>query len=155
MNQELGRKIPKLLESRSCLEIELLKVHKYIEEAIENKNKKVLVKNYIKKANIFPEKVFLKWLSKSNGGQRYFLRGFGTVPWPGDETTRWANIESWELCRIWRTSKFCFIAFGECGFFESFGEALMFKSVHISSQRKTVRMTWSQRKKSWCQQSWK
>ena len=38
MNQELGRKVQKLLESRPNLEIELLNIQKQIQEAIENKN---------------------------------------------------------------------------------------------------------------------
>ena len=48
MNQELGRKIQK-----RNLEIELLNVHKYILEAIENKKRRVIVENYIKNANDF------------------------------------------------------------------------------------------------------
>ena len=50
MNQELGRKVLKLLESRRSLKIELLSFHQYKEEAIENKKRKAIVETYIKNA---------------------------------------------------------------------------------------------------------
>ena len=58
MNQELRRKVQKLLKYRRILEIELLNVLKIIQEAIKNKKRKVIVENYIR--NFFPEKDFFK-----------------------------------------------------------------------------------------------
>ena len=42
MDQELGRNVQQLVESRCNLEIELLNIHKYIQEAIENKKPETL-----------------------------------------------------------------------------------------------------------------
>ena len=58
MNQELRRKVQKLLKYRHILEIELLNVLKIIQEAIKNKKRKVIVENYIR--IFFPEKDFFK-----------------------------------------------------------------------------------------------
>ena len=49
MNQELDQKVQKLLESRRNLEIELLNLHKYIQDDIEIKKRKAIVENYSKK----------------------------------------------------------------------------------------------------------
>ena len=42
MDQELGRNVQKLVESRCNLEIELLNIHKYIQEVIENNKPETL-----------------------------------------------------------------------------------------------------------------
>ena len=55
MKQEIGHKVQKLLESRRNLKIELINVHKYIQEAIEHKKLRVVVENYIKNSNVFQE----------------------------------------------------------------------------------------------------